>query len=193
MESFNAEIQHVEHSWKKIVLNTVLITILLGALAFLMVNFYLDDDNENEGAEMLNSQFLPIAGEGKLEINSFVLCESISDEGECVNPSEAYDIDQLAMIRLIVKTSVNDQMVKLYRIYRLEDEVGKVIYNSEEDYGAKDKFSTSFNSDKESELVAYIDSFYTLGYTPGEYNLVVTVKNNLFEGEVSASTRLVIK
>jgi len=141
-------------------------------------------------AELLNTEFIPVAREGKLEVNDFQFCAFIDENKNCISPRERFEVGSTVYFRFVAKSSPANGVLNLVENYRLERGDGLMVLEAQD----KDNFYYSLDSDKEEEEIIFTD-YFTVGedVPDGEYILHLILSNPVAGRQVTENYPLMLE
>jgi len=153
----------------------VLLIVIVFTSATMLLLLKLDVINPSGSQEeLLNTEFIPVAREGNLEISNFQFCAFIDANKNCVSPRNRFDVGSEVHFRFVAKSSPVNGVLNLVENYRLERGDGLLVLEAQD----KDNFYYSLDSTKAEEEIIFTDSFTTgADVQDGQYTLHLILSN----------------
>ncbi len=162
----------------------VVVVLTSSILLFLMSSGIIK--TKSSDLEILNSEFIPLAREGKLSINNFAFCQEVDVSLKCLEYGDVFRKGDRVFFEFEVETTPYQGEVAIFEMYRILGPDGDLVL----DFDARDDFYFNTASD---ENIFLVDNFL-LGsdLERGEYTLELVVKNSLLNLEEKEVKRFVV-
>ena len=158
------------------ILIMLVVVVLTSAAVFSLVQYGVIKVKEVEGAQVLNTEFIPYMREGYLAIKEFKFCEDVDENYGCVGEKEDFELGGRIYFRFVIESSIVDGEVMLVENYQLKGPTGEMLLEVDE----KNNYYFEVESKKKTELVFFKDYFIVgAGLEEGEYTLELLMENPL--------------
>ncbi|HIH11765.1 TPA: hypothetical protein HA241_06250 [Candidatus Woesearchaeota archaeon] len=167
----------------------ILVILVAVVLTSALVLFLMKSGPTESSASPLAVEFIP-ERPTTLTINQFEFCSDVNSRFVCTEKRTSFRLGEEVHFRLVVESSVKDQVVSLVENYQLTDPPGTVLLPLDE----KNDFHLNLNSQREKEQVAFRDYFIVSPESiPGNYTLTLFIENPVLNKKVTLTKTITIQ
>ncbi|MFH1682982.1 MAG: hypothetical protein ABIA37_04250 [Candidatus Woesearchaeota archaeon] len=154
----------------------LVIVVITSALLLLLVRSGVLEVKETSGADVLNTEFIPLAREGFLAIKDFKFCKYVDNAYECIGENPIFNLGDDVYFTFVVESSTYSGEVRLVENYRIKGPAGEILLEVDE----KNNFYFNASSKKTNEEITFRD-YFTVGedMPEGDYILELIINNPL--------------
>lgn len=173
-----------------VLLMLVVIVITSAGVLILVKTGLIGVNPEYEQVPLLDTEFVPVGGEGYLVVKEFQFCYYVTDDYQCLEEKEEFTPGDEVHFRFVVESSTSNGGVMIVENYRLIDPMGKVIL----DVDAREDFQFEVASRERIKTIAFKD-YFLAGYEliPGEYALELHLENPLINKKAKLTENFRLK